>query len=221
MKRYLYLFIAALFIFSTVRDGDATMAYTGLMADSDGEAYFVLGGYTEDERFLKVDAEALRYDLDDNGVDRGIRIKQVTIAGGMEFGGPMNLAVTLGPTIWNKEEKKSFGTKDTHDIGITVGVLGHKTLRDAPVDELEFAASFTTLDSFFRGRVRGKTVRYVPYTIGAEAFIMANNDFRSLGAGPFAEFNIDIGILVVRAGLKRSTETDTNVYGGFEFSKHF
>ncbi len=221
MKRYLYLFIAALFLFSIAKDGNATTAFFGGEADSDGQSYFAFGGSTGGERFLALDVELLNYDLDDNGVDREAQVRQVTISGGMELGGPMNISVTAGPTIWNKEEDTSFGTSDDNDIGITVGASGHKSLEDAPVDEVEFTASFTTLDSFFRGRVRGKTLRYAPYSLGAEAFVMTNNDFNGIGAGPYAEFNIDIGKLIVRGGLKHTSTTDTSVYGGFEFSKNF
>lgn len=222
MKKYLYLFIAALFLFSTARDGNATTVFAGGEADSDGQSYFLLSGASAGERFLEVSIEAHDYDLDDNGVDREASVRQVTIAGGMKIGGPMNLTVTAGPTIRKKETETSFGTSDESDIGITVGASGHKSLEgEAPVDEVEFSVSFSTLDSFLRGRVRGKTVRYVPYSVGAEAFIEVNNDYNAIGAGPFAEFQIDIGKLIVRAGLKHSSTTDSSVYGGFEFTKNF
>ena len=132
----------------------------------------------------------------------------------------------VGPQFrWKQEgEGASNGRTDRHDVG---AYLQGEALYWHERGTFHAIASYTDLDQFFWGRVRG--TRLVHQTqgpccslyAGGDLAGMGNQDFYAVQVGPLVQIPIKTFYLTVKGGYQYSQTFRNGQYGGIELYMPF
>jgi hypothetical protein len=197
---------------------ESTGVFGGFDIDNEGQIFSYVGGVTEGTVFAHVLAGYQRYEFKDNGEIREVNSFFVTPAIGLKSSGPLSVNLSVGPTVRDKEEEEESGYDRSTEVGGTVQVGGYLWRRDHTFDAL---ASFSTLDAFFWGRMRGtKRIANNLYG-GGEIFWMGNDDFEGWGAGPVMVLQMKKLSLGLKMGYKNTSTFDDGFYVGCELYTSF
>ncbi len=213
MGKYQYVFLIFIFIFLFPGIGESAGVFGGAEVDNEGQRFFYMGAQTEGKFFLQVFAGDLLYNFKDDGKIRETKLRFITPAIGLQKQGALTLSLVAGPTLREKKEEQDSGFKKTTNLGGFFQFGGFLSEEDK---NLEFLASYTTLDNFVWSRLRGKKKITAYLFTGAEIFWMGNKDFDSWGGGPLLEFNGGKGTLALKAGYKHTSTYKGGAYTGIE-----
>ena len=186
--------------------------------DDEGQSFIYLGAATEGTIFFNVFAGYLQYEFEDDDILRDATIKSITPALGIKKEGPLTLTLAAGPILREKEEEQDDGDDRTTEVG---GFVQFGSYYWGNKGTFEGLVSYTTLDDFFWGRIRGKRKTVGRLYAGAEFFLMGNSDFDSWGLGPLLEFRGDKASILLKGGYKHTSTFNDGMYTGIELFTSF
>jgi hypothetical protein len=171
--------------------------------------------------FVQVFAAGLGYSFTVEGQVRDASAQFTTPALGLKYtSGAWSLVGLAGPQFRWKQEDNGRGGRDTReDIGAFVQ---GETFYWHDQGNVHAIFSYTALDRFYWGRIRGKVLTCRPENGGYAAYLgwdatgMGNKDFHAELTGPLAELQVGRFFFLVRGGYQYTATFRSGTYSGFE-----
>lgn len=230
LKRLLVVSLAFLALtISQDSHAENTVALGGAEFDTQGQSFSYLGAGTSKPISSnysitgKVFGSYLTYRFDSNGKTLRAESPSFTPSIGLAFQKDWYLlAGSIGYELRKVEkELTAGGSEESSDSGPSLQAEAY--LYGKGKKTIELIGSYSTINDFFWARGRFKKGVYTfgnraDLNIGAELAGMGNNDFSATQAGILAEaFKPGANIsLLIKAGLKNTSASDTSAYSGFE-----
>ncbi len=211
-------------------------AISGAEWDGKSGSFVYLGGGVErpissDERYsltTKLFYGNLKYKFDSFGTELMAKVPILTMMGGVSFKGK-NYVLGAGAGIDIRKTERELvggGTETDNKTGASVQIEA-LTWNDSK-RVLSAIASYSTIDDFFWARGRAKKGVYemdggTELNLGIELLGMGNSDFSSMQAGLIAELYEDPSKLsvLIKGGIKKSSDLSSTGYAGIELYKGF
>lgn len=195
--------------------------YLGLREDLPWES-FGLQGYAQ----LFAAAQTYEYEAGSRDIDANVQFLIPSLGVTRSVGdGAWSVAAILGPKLqWKKEDGFQNDSGREFDVGVFVQA---ETMYWQETHNFQGIASYSSLDDFFFGRVRGKLRVYSPETnccpilAGMDVAVMGNDDFGAVQTGPVVEIPIGKFSLLARGGYQYDSAFGSGGYGGFEIYTPF
>jgi hypothetical protein len=206
----------------------ASDAFTGYQIDNHGQYFAFLGVRTplvrknpDLEPFVQLFAASLAYKFKSNGdIVEAQQQWLVPSVGLKQRLGPWSVLGFVGAQLRHKEQDQpGGGTMKDDQAGVYV--QGEAFYWNEKRN-FHGILSYSDLDQFYWGRVRGKHLVYrptgcCPFYAGAEIAGMGNKDFYAVQTGPVFEVAFGVVMWAVRGGYQYSMTFQNGVYGGTEF----
>ena len=206
----------------------ASDAFTGYQIDNHSQYFAFLGVRTplvkknpDLEPFVQLFAASLAYKFKNNGdIVEAQQQWLVPSIGLKQRLGSWSVLGFVGAQLRHKEQDQpGGGTMKDNQAGVYVqGEAFYWTEKR----NFHGILSYSDLDQFYWGRVRGKQLVYrppgcCPLYAGAEIAGMGNKDFYAVQTGPVFEVAFGVFMWAVRGGYQYSLTFQNGVYGGTEF----
>jgi hypothetical protein len=205
----------------------ASDAFSGYQIDNHGQYFGFLGvrtplvkGSPDLEPFAQLFAASLAYKFKSNGsVIEAQQHWVVPSIGLKQRLGACSVLGFVGAQLRHKEQDQpGGGTIKDDQAGVYVQ---GEAFYWSEKRNLHTILSYSDLDKFYWGRVRGKQIVYrptgcCPIYAGAEIAGMGNKDFYAVQTGPVFEVGLGIVMWAVRGGYQYSATFQNGIYGGTE-----
>lgn len=216
-----------------VCSGKAALAagegFTGYQYDDRGQYFGFLGVRTPltaaggtFQPFLQVLGAGLGYTFQVNGQNRDADVQFATPSLGLKyFQGPWTFIGQAGPQFRWKQEDQGPGLSRSHTEDVGAYVQGEAFYWHER-GTFHGIVSYTDLDKFYWGRVRGTRLVYpseggcCAVYAGLDIAGMGNTDFYAVQTGPLIQVPIQPVYLTVRGGYQYSETFRNGAYGGVE-----
>ena len=207
--------------------GMAYDAFTGFEIDNEGQHYGYLGLRTpvtkiqqDLELLAQLYADTIRYSVRSEGRLLDAHANSIAPAVGLQQRfDPWNVTGLVGPQFRTKrEDLVNGGTMTTDKVG---AFLQGETFYWHERGSFHGIVSYSTLDNFLWGRLRGKLLAFktnegrLVYG-GWDVIGMGNKDFSAFHTGPLIEMPIGKLFFLVKAGYKYTSTFQNGAYTGFE-----
>lgn len=229
MSRVAAYILTALFLFLVLLPtaGLAHDAFTGFEIDDEGQYFGFLGLQTpvtkikqDLELFAQLYAATLRYSFRSEGRLLDARVNSISPAVGLrQRFDPWNVSGFVGPQFRNKrEDLVNGGTLTKEEVG---AFLQGETFYWHERGSFHGIISYSTLDDFLWGRLRGKLLAFktgggrLVYG-GWDVIGMGNKDFSAFHTGPLVEVPIGKVFFLIKAGYKYTSSFQSGAYTGLE-----
>jgi hypothetical protein len=211
-------------------------AIGGAEWDGQSGSFVYLGAGAErplsgDERYSlnsKLFYGELEYKFDSLGKELTAEVEILTVLGGISFKKDRYVLGAGAGVDLRKTERElgAGGTETDNETGLSVQV--EASLWGDGKLALSSIASYSTIDDFFWARGRAKKGVYemdgeTDLNLGVELIGMGNSDFSSVQAGVIAELynNPSKLSVLVKGGIKKSSDLSSTGYAGIELYKGF
>lgn len=196
-------------------------AYLGLRDDLPWEA-FGLKGYAQ----LFAAGQSYEYESGSQDIDADVQLLIPSLGVTRSLGGgAWSVSALAGPKLeWKEEGGFPNGSRREFGVG---GFVQAETMYWQETHSFHAIASYSSLDDFFFGRIRGKLRAYRPETgcctvfAGMDVAGMGNRDFSAIQTGLLAEVPIAWFSLLVRGGYQHDSAFGSGGYGGLEIYAPF
>jgi hypothetical protein len=217
---------------SGVRAGDL---FTGGQLDDESQ-YFTYLGAQEDlpwkayefQPYVHLFAASQEYEYESGGADVEAEVQYLTPALGVRrpiAGTGWSVGAFAGPRLqWKREEGLFVDSDRDFDVGVIAQI---EPMYWQETHSLHGIFSYSSLDDFFLGRVRGKGLVFDPGArcckvfAGADVSLMGNDDYDAVQVGPLLEVAIGRFFLLARGGYQRDSTFDDLAYAGIELYTSF
>jgi hypothetical protein len=221
----LAILLLSAFSSSQVFAGDI---FTGYQNDHKGQYFSYLGvraplmkerdGF---QPFLQVFGSGLGYTFKDNGQERDANLQSVTPSLGLKYTVRSWTWIGMaGPQFrWKQEEPRTGPRTHEQEVG---GYVQLEALRWHEQGTFHAIASYTDLDGFFFGRLRGTRLVHesgkgcCSTYLGWDLAGMGNKDFYAVQTGPLVQVPVDRFYLTLKGGYQYTQTFHNGVYGGVE-----
>jgi len=223
------VYVLSLLVFLTLwpSAGMTHDAFTGFELDDRGQYYGFLGLQTpltsiqkDLDLFAQLYAATLRYSFRSDGNLLNARVDSITPSVGLrQRFDPWNVSVLAGPQFREKHEDVVNGGRTTSD---EVGAfLQGETFYWHERGSFHGIISYSTLDDFFWGRLRGKVSAFKTngghrIYAGWDVIGMGNKDFNAFHTGPLVEVPIGKVFFLIKGGYKYTSAFHNGAYTGLE-----
>lgn len=230
MKNTQTIFCALLLVLLSVNGALAgNDGFTGYQIDDRGQYFAFLGvrapitaAGEKFQPFVQVLGAGYRYTFKYNGQNRDADVQFATPSIGLKyFQGPWTFIGLAGPQFRWKQEDQGPGVSrsSSDDIG---AYLQGEAFYWHERGTFHAIASYTDLDKFFWGRLRGTRLVYenggpcCSIYLGGDMTGMGNKDFYSVLIGPLVQVPIKSLYVTVRGGYQYTQTFQNGGYGGIE-----
>ncbi len=202
--------------------------FTGFQTDNQKDYFTYLGIRTSFpaqesavQPFVQVFAAGLGYSFKVERQVRAASVQFTTPALGLKYtSGAWSFVGFTGPQFrWKQEDNGTGGRDKREDIGAYVqgeSFYWHER------GNLHLIFSYTDLDRFYWGRIRGKRLTYreehsrYATSLGWDVTGMGNKDFHAALTGPLAELQVGRFFFLARGGYQYTATFRSGAYSGFE-----
>ena len=202
-------------------------AFTGFEIDNEGQYYGYLGLRTpvtslrpDLELLAQLYADTIRYSFRSEGRLLDAHANSIAPAVGLrQRFGPWNVTGFAGSQIRSKrEDLVNGGTMTTEKVG---AFLQGETFYWHERGSFHGIISYSTLDNFLWGRLRGKLLAFktdggLPIYGGWDVIGMGNKDFNAFHTGPLLEIPVGKLFFLIKAGYKYTSTFQSGAYTGLE-----
>ena len=203
-------------------------AFTGYQIDHKGQYFSYLGVRAPlmEERagfqpFLQVSGSGLGYSFKDNGQERDASMQFVNPSLGLKYTvGSWAWIGMAGPQFrWTQEEPRTGPRTHKQEVGAYMQL---EAIRWHEQGTFSAIASYTDIDDFFFGRLRGTRLVHKSEQgccstyLGLDLAGMGNKDFYAVQTGPLVQVPVDIFYLTLKGGYQYTQVFQNGVYGGVE-----
>lgn len=230
MKKAQTILCAVLLMLSSANEALATNdGFTGFQIDDRGQYFGFLGvrapitaAGEKIQPFVQVLGAGFGYTFKVNGQNRDAEVQFTTPSLGLKyFQGPWTFIGLAGPQFrWKQEDQgPGAGRSKSDDIG---AYLQGEAFYWHERGTFHAIASYTDLDKFFWGRLRGTRLMYqsegscCSVYAGMDVAGMGNTDFYAVQTGPLVQVPIQPFYLTLRGGYQYSETFRNGAYGGVE-----
>lgn len=209
-KPLVFLFIT---VCSLLNQASFAGAYSGIEADHNDTSLYFVGAQTDTLVILSVfigDLEYLYKDaLDDVVVESSIISPML----GYKFDGDISYTISAGITVTEETENRNTQTVSSRSTGAVFQfTISHFNTNN----NTNFILSYNDVTEFIWSRARTKTQLHAEYFLGAEAFSMGNDNFKSQGIALLFEKTGNILSGLLKIGVSDIDDVGSGVYGGIE-----
>jgi hypothetical protein len=228
MARFALCLLATLILTVFPASSEAGDLFTGFHIDNEEQYFSYLGVrapvYRMSEKtnlFSQALMAGFGYKFKDNGQLLVANVQFIVPALGLSHTlGRWTFSGQVGPQFRRTEqEQRNTSASIVSEAGVYVQA---ESFYWHEKGNLHAIGSYTDIDKFFWGRLRGKLLAYKPDKGCCTAYAgwdvegMQNADFRAVRTGPVVEIPIGKIFLLLRGGYQNSSSFHSGGYGGFE-----
>jgi hypothetical protein len=222
-----FLAIVLLSVLSSERvfAGDA---FTGYQIDNKGQYFGYLGvrapltaEHNGFQPFIQVFGAGVGYTFKDNGQEQDADLQSVTPSLGLKYtAGSWTWIGMAGPQFrWEQKEQKIGPKSHENDVGAYIQLEAFRWHEQGTFHAI---ASYTDIDGFFFGRLRGTRLVHKSEQgccstyLGWDLAGMGNKDFYAVQTGPLVQVPVNIFYLTLKGGYQYTQTFQNGIYGGVE-----